>query len=456
MPVKYNNQCAQLALRPIVFLLFTAICLTSIAAQAHERLFQAADQAASEGRLAEMLQIHEQILADDPSNVRALAGKAASLAWQRRFHEAQAEYQKLLNLEPNNVDARIGLGYAYAWDGQYSLAHTAFNQALAIDPINISARKGVALSYLWSGEYELALNALELASNIAPDDVEIWQVTGYAHLEQQNNRSAIKAFDHALQLDPNQQAVQTARMEAHRAAPAIEVFALAGSTSDAESGPRKVEISHWPARSTRVFARYDDTVGLDNPSISERGSSVHSYFAGASHRINDKYQLQVEGGVRQLTDGDLNSASVTGAFLTSLGSLTIGTQFGNHELGHNDVLAFSSLRFAVNDRWQLEPALYLSESGVDDDREWRAVLGAEYAYSDRLVFGGHLGAGQVDAAQPAFSGNTGVVGAWARQEFGGPFALTLSARYEQSPTRDFNIVELGFHYRLPGNVGGSR
>ncbi len=433
-----------------------AMLLGAATATANDELFAAADAAATEGRLVDMQRIYEDILAENPDNVRALTGRAAALAWQEQYAEAQVTYEQALALEPNNVDARIGLAYAYAWDAQYSKAHTQFNRALDIDPTNPGARKGVGLAYMWGGNHELAIESFDIAASIDPDDAEIWEAAGHAHLQQHNNRTAISFYDRALSLEPNRGSTWAARMEAFRAAPALEVSVQAGSTSDADSGLRRAEVAHWPSRSTRLALRYDNTLGLDNASIANRNEDADGYFASVSHRFQRGITLALEGGSRDLSDGSLTVGTLQGVFETSFGFLRVGAQVGDHDLGYTDKLAFAGVNFPLGARWRIEPIVYVAETGLDADSEWRAVVNAEHRISDNFSTGGFLGAGRVDAGQPEFDGDTAVAGAWLRWETGGPYALMLSGRYEDSPTRDFSVVEIGFTYRLPGDQGGAR
>ncbi len=455
MPAKKNNSADKAKTPPRIgaIILFALLCTT---AHADEQLFAAAEAAAEKGELQEMQRLHERILESDPNNIRAMSGKAASLAWQERFVESQQVYRQILALDPENDDARVGLGYAYGWSGEHSKAREEFTRVTARDSKNISAQKGIALTYFWSGDYDAAATALESVARIAPNDAEIWEISGYSHLRRQQNLSAIASFDQSLSIDPDRSAVRAARLDAFRAAPMLDLFVQAGATSDADTGLRRVNISHWLSHNTRLFARFDNTLGLDNPSISNRGEDALGYFAGASHRFNERFTTELEAGVRQLGDGDLKNIGIKSVINSPIGVVTLGTQFGRHDLGHDDILAFGGVNFPIGDRWRLEPAVYWSESGVEADREWRAVLNAERHFGERLIVGAFAGSGHVETNRPASTGKTAAYSAWFRLEFDGPYAFSLALRREDTPARDYAVLELGFNYRLPGNRGGSR
>lgn len=423
----------------------------AMAAQSTDKHFADADKAAQENRLGDMQASYERILEDDPDNVRALEGLGAALAWQERYGVAQQSYQRALAIAPDNVEARVGLGYAYAWNGEYANAHNEFNRVLASNPNHVAARKGIAYSYLWAGQYGFALESLDIATSIAPNDAEIWEARGKAHLLNGRNREAIANFEQSLSIQPDRVSAQTSRLDAYRSAPALEINAVAGSTSGAESGLRRIEVAHWAGRSTRLALRYDNSLGLDAPAIANRDQDAHSYFAAVSHRFHNDITVVAEGGRRTLADGDQNIAMLQGVVELSRGALRMGAQVGDHELGHTDTLFFSGFRFPVADSWQFEPIVYSSESGAAGDSEWRAVLNAEHRLGPRLSTGALAGFGGIDSDVADFDGDTQLFGGWLHYEIDGRYAISLMLRREMTPARNFTIGELGFTVRFPGN-----
>lgn len=437
----------------LAIVVLIAAPLAAMASPSIEKHFADADRAVHENRLADMQASYEQILREDPGNVRALEGLGAALAWQGQYVSAQDAYRRALAISPENIDARVGLGYAYAWNGDFANAHTEFHRALSIDPTHIGARKGIAYSYLWSEEYDFALESFAVAASVAPDDAEIWEAKGNAQLFQGKNRDAIADFDQALSIQPDRRSAQISRLEAYRSAPAIEVNAIAGSTSGAESGLRRLEIAHWAGRSTRLALRYDNSLGLDAPAIVNRDRDAHSYFVAASQRFRNNITVAAEGGRRALADGDQNVVMLQGVFELSRGALRVGAQVGDHELGHTDMLFFSGFKFPIADFWQLEPILYSAESGAASDSEWRLVLNAERGFGQRLTAGALAGLGGIDSSVAEFDGDTHLFGGWLQYETDGRYAVSVMLRREMTPARSLTIAEVGFTVRFPGNRG---
>ena len=413
--------------------------------------YGAADRAAAEGRLADMEAGYDAILSERPGDVRALTGRAAALAWQRRFAEARRDYLTALRLDPDNVEARVGLGYAYAWDGQYTAAQTEFNRALATNPRHKGARKGIGYSYLWAGHPDLAVASFDIAASIAPRDAEIPEAIGRARMQQGRYRDAIAHFDTALGIDPQRDGARDVRRQAYRAAPVLELHALAGSTTGAGSGLRALEVAHWSSPATRLGVRYDNSLGLDNPSIADRSEDAHSYSALLQHRFARGWTLAGEAGRRELAGGDQNFAGLQAVVETAIGNLKVGGQLGDHDAGYTDRLVYAGIGLPWRNAWYLEPIAYFSQTGFGDDREWRLVLNATRPISARLTAGALVGGGAVDSENPGFDGSSALAGLWFDYATGPSHGVSLLVRHEQLPARNFTVVELGFTYRLPRN-----
>ena len=413
--------------------------------------YSAAERAAKEGRLADMQQANEAILADAPGETRALLGRAAALAWQGQYTEAQQTYRDVLAQESGNVDALTGLGYAEAWQGDHNAARSSFARAVEIDAARVDAHKGIAYTFLWSQRYDEALAAFDVAARHAPGDAEIWEARGKALLLAGRNRDAISAFDQALEIEPDRAAASAARVAAWQSAPVFEIGVVAGTTSDAGSGLRRAELAHALSAATRVALRYDNSLGLDNVSIADRGDDAQGYFAAIEHRLRSGVVLGGEVGQRDHVGGEENILALQAALPVASGMWRTGVRLGDHEFGHTNTVLFTGFGFPLSDDWRLEPVIYASQTGATGDEEWRAVFNVEHRVSDRLTAVGFVGTGQVDSAIAAFDGATTLFGGWLRYDTGRYGALTVALRRESTPARDFTIAEFGFVYRLPRN-----
>ena len=429
----------------------TAVLAAETASADTAALFDAADQAAKEQRLGDMERAYDEILAADPNNARALSGKAAAQAWTRRYAAAQATYRRAIALAPANTDNHVGLGYAYAWNGDYLDARAAFQEALRLEPDNVAARKGMAYSYLWSGEPGEALESFQRARTVAADDPEIAESLGIAAMSLGRTRDAVDFFDEALRLQPDRSSARNARRNAYQSAPALESTVRFGSTTDAGAGLRYAEVAHWLSRKTRLAVRYDNTLGLDNPSVADRDEDVPGYFASVRQSVGSRWQLIAEVGRRDLPAGDQDVLGLQAHYRMGDKVLRVGGELGKHDAGHNDQLVYAGINVPLGDSFTIDPTLYLSETGIDEDSEWRGVVNVEYRGNPNWTTGVFAGGGTIDASDPAFDGSTFVAGAWANFAVAERHTLHFLVRREDAPSAAFTVAEVGFTYRLPGN-----
>jgi tetratricopeptide (TPR) repeat protein len=427
-----------------------SLCLLiALSAAANDELFEQAAEAARQGDLVMMQQTYERIIAVDSDNVRAWNGKATAQAWRGNYFAAIESYRETLAIEPDNPAALVGIGYAFAWAGDYQYARRSFEHALASSPENFEAQKGIAYVSLWSGDADLARSQFAELQQSNPADAELSVGLGQALLAAGDSRAAQSAFDTALQLDPGRADASSGRMAALNGAPKFDASAWYGSTSNADSGLRLVELGWQAGRDTRLFARYDDSLSLDNPEISRRGETARTYLAGVQHRINSNFAALFEAGVRQLPDGDQQLYRAELALDNLPGRVALGTQLGKHELGYDDNLLYLGIGIPVGERWQIESNNYFSTVGVNEDEEWRSVLNFSYATDNgwNAMVGG--GVGEVDRSGQQNSERVNVVHAMVSMPVFGYHRLHFVLRNEDVEGDSFNTAMIGFTYRLP-------
>ena len=427
-----------------------SLCLLiALSVSANEDLFDSAAKAASEGDLVLMQKTYERILAAESGNVRALNGKATAQAWRGNYFAAIETYQRSLAIESDNREALVGIGYAFAWAGDFSYAQAYFDRVHALKPGDYEAQKGSAYVALWSGDAETARARFTDLSVTSGMDPEISVALGQANLQVGDTKGAYSAFDQALRLDPDSPAAAAGRVAAQNAAPKLEVAAWYGSTSNADSGLRLAELGWWAGRDTRLSARYDDSLSLDNPGIIRDGESAQTYLAGVQQRVNDRLTAVLEAGVRQLPDGDQNLYRAEAVLNNLPGRITLGAQLSAHELGYDDRLYHVGIGIPFAERWQVESNNYYSTVGVDKDDEWRSVL--NFLYSADSGWSAMLGAGigEIDRAGLQDPESVRVAHAMLSVPVFGYHRLHLVLRNEDLPGNSVNMAMLGFTYRLP-------
>jgi Flp pilus assembly protein TadD len=430
-------------------LVVAGILLAWIQAHANEALFEEAAMAARNGDLPAMQQTYEEILRQDPGSVRAWNGKGTAQAWRGNYYAAQESFRKALTIERDNIETLVGLGYAHAWAGDFEEAGDAFGRALAIDPGNRGAIEGDAYLQLWSGDFARAEARFEDLSAIEGQNPDLAVALGQARLQNGSPRDAVSAFDHALALEPGREDASAGRVAAFNSQPRGEASIWYGSTSNADSGLRLAEFAWWLGDDTRLGARYDDSLSLDNPALARDGESAETLSALALHRFTDKVSANVEIGRRELPDGDQDIYRGELVLGNLPGKLTLGAQLGAHDLGYDDELWYIGFGIPFAQRWQVESNNYFATTGIDRDDEWRSVLNVIYnapAGWEVLVGGGY---GEVDSINSLSKESVNVMHGMVSMPIFGFHRLQFVLRRESVPDGDFNIAMLGVTLRLP-------
>src|SRR6185437_12061778 len=118
--------------------------------------------------------------------------------------EAQLCCQKLLAADPNHAPALHLMGLIAFQAGQYDHALEWTARAIAQGPrADYLASLGAALSRL--GRHEEALKAFDKAVQLKPDDAALWKAMGDALLELRRYDHALLSFQHVLKLDARNQ-----------------------------------------------------------------------------------------------------------------------------------------------------------------------------------------------------------------------------------------------------------
>jgi len=431
-----------------ITLLLCGLLLPGVSLAANNE-FEQADAAARNNDHAGMQAAYERILAVDPRNIRALNGKATAQAWRGNYYAAAETFRATLAIDRDNLDALNGLGYAFAWAGDHELALEYFDRALAIAPDNVDAAKGRAYVALWSGDAETASIRFSQLAAADPDNADYAVALGQAELQRGETRSAVISFEQALSIDPLHGAALSGRRAAYDARPRGEFGAWYGSTTNAGSGLRMLEAAWWANDATRLAARYDDSLSLDNPGLARDGVSAETVTAQLQYAFSKRFTGVFEAGSRSLPDGD-QSLYRAEAIVTNLpGRVTLGAQIGSHDAGYDDSLYYIGLGIPFAGHWQVESNNYFSTTGVDSEKEWRSVLNLSYQADTgwNMLIG--AGAGEIDVNGVANPDRVTVAHALLSVPIFGYHRLHLTLRHESLPDEDMNVAMLGVTLRLP-------
>jgi tetratricopeptide (TPR) repeat protein len=188
------------------------------------RLYYAGDSGAAVKRF-------EQYKSIGGTSPTALTGRGWAQLAANNKADAQEAFRAALKLG-NNADAHAGLGWTFLADEKVDDAEKSFKAALAATPGYVSAQSGLAaIQYrrtslvkdgweaYYKADYKKALAAFEAkrdegqrSKNPAAEDGRGWTLLALG-----DPKTAAKAFDAALSINPNYYSSQSGRIAARRA-----------------------------------------------------------------------------------------------------------------------------------------------------------------------------------------------------------------------------------------------
>lgn len=413
--------------------------------------YQLADMFAKNGDGPRAERAYDDILESHPGDYRALLGRATTRSWQGKKELAEADFNQILSGNPNDLGALVGLGYNFAWVDRFSDAEDTFKRALDVAPDNPGALKGLGYTYLWNDQPELAQPFFHRAASADPEDAEAHTAIAQSELRTGHTRRAVKAYKDALRIEPSRRDAVQGLRAAYGAPAPLELSVWAGTSSGGgDTGIRLVELASWIGDSTRLSARFDDSLSLDNPALARGDLDARTYYGSVLQKFGENWLGLGEFGFRDLPDGanqEIYKLEATRLFNGQ--AIKLGGQISPHSDGFNDVLAYTGYNFPVGERWRVEPSVFYSNTGGTNDDEWRGVLFTEFRDPRGWSFGTGLGGGYIDSNVPGVSGGVFIANANASVPFAGYHLLHASVRYEENPINDFVVAQLGVTLRLP-------
>ncbi len=394
----------------------------------------------------------DAVLRDSPDNVTALTGRGTARAWQKKWAEAIADLTRARDLSPDNLEVLTSLGYAYAWSGDTRNAETVFARAQAIAPGNLGVRKGLALSALWGGRHDLAIERFEKLAYEFPDDPEPQVFVGQAQANRGNVRTAVRTHQATLARFPGRKDAQDSLIAAYDAPALAELTIWGGTTSNGgKTGLRQVGLTSWVTPRTQVWARYDNGLSLDNPTLARTGESAKTYQFGALQQVTRNLLLSGQIGFLDLPAGQNQKAYKAEAiYISGLGATKIGGQVSPHSLGYTDRLFYGGHNFRATKRLSIEPTFYYSTSGGAKDKEWRLVGYSEYR-ADNWSLGLGGGGGHISSSNPLASGSVTTVFGQGSVRVAGWHRLHVNLTHEKFPAGSLNRALVGVTLRLGRN-----
>jgi len=174
-----------------------------------EELYRQAKRLTDEGALQEAVRTYRELLAIEPSHLRAHNNLGVVYDRLGDHRRALAEYQAAEELDPDDVRLQCNIAAVLASLGRYREAEAKLTRALDSDPKNADARENLGLVYFKKGLYTEAATELSRAADLDPERASAFLYLGEAlnHLDEID--AAMEALERSVRIRPMARAYYT-------------------------------------------------------------------------------------------------------------------------------------------------------------------------------------------------------------------------------------------------------
>jgi len=137
-----------------------------------------------------------------PDHLGARRALADRLVAEGALDDALPHLRRVVQDAPEDSEAHLKLARALSWTGRGSDAIAVYEALLAVEPENDVGTFELAKLLVWNGGADRAARLLEPLADRQPDDPEIQSVFAYALHGAKQSREAMKQYDRALRLSP--------------------------------------------------------------------------------------------------------------------------------------------------------------------------------------------------------------------------------------------------------------
>lgn len=351
---------------------------------------------AAETELAKLVEAY-------PDFLPAKLLRAHNHSWWRQFDLAVAEFKAILDEHPGNEDALIGLGYAYAWSGDTPKAIYPFQKALQKNRNSEEAKKGLGHTYLVAGNGEAAGAVFRDLTQDYPNNPEYFVGKGQAHLLLDESKNARKAFQKALALEPGNGLAQELLDRTRTESSVIEFDAWGGYSkvaNDSRYGIRFLQASWQLGPRFTAYARYDNSLSLDNIDFVARRQGAASSWLGGFAGWNQHLASRLEYGLRFFPDRNTQHLLKAEQIFYTRNAINfkVGGFMGTSSDAPTEWFVNTGFYVPVGKIFSVETAYFYARDGNSDEAQHRGLLAGKIRHPKgyELTIGGFYGKPNLD------------------------------------------------------------
>lgn len=359
--------------------------------------------------------------------------EAVRLSHLGRYDDAEKIFTVLLAQDQNNTSFLIAAGFNSAWNKDYKLAKERFAKAQRLEPVNIDAAKGLAYTHLYKGDFPKALKAFNSLSAGNPSSAEYKMSEGLAYMNMLKKTKAAAAFAQVLKLDPRNTEAANFIDQIKKEKGKIELSFLAGASGvdgNNKAGLRQVQLGYRMNSENIMYARYDNSLALDNYFLLRNNFNTNALVAGFysrwHYRIGSKFEYSyrnLPGNVKQNLVQTEQVLFLPKNFQVKLGGSIITSNQSEQEWN-----LMSGLSVPAGKKLRIEPFYYFIHRQAD---EHRVVMNISYKLKENADIAAGFFRGKEKSAKLNIDNNVSGMYAYSNFLISGPLSGTLLFRNEK-------------------------
>jgi tetratricopeptide (TPR) repeat protein len=251
-----------------------------------------------EGKLDSALVLLARARAADPRDVDTRLVQARVMAWNKQYADALLRYDSLLSERPDLREASLDRARALSWAGRLDEALDSYRGLLAKDSADRDARFGSAQVNGWKGNLTEAERQYRTILTRNSRDVEARVGLGYVYLWQGREGAAGRQAEYALAIDSTHKAGRELRRLA-RASTRSSVETAANWSNDSDDNTSYSQTLTASAPLGKGVSSFGSVNGLETSDPVRQATRVGGE-AGLSVVLG-RFRLTGAGGARRLT-----------------------------------------------------------------------------------------------------------------------------------------------------------